>query len=391
MTAPRPIRRVLIVRRVTSDYQVPFYQALHKQLAAASISLEVCSGAPWPQEALPDSLDALPFGHRVTHRRLAGKAFWSPGLWSYLQPADLLLMEQANAQLINPPLLLGRTIRRLTGRKGPLVALIGHGGHFNRTRPAPIRDALRRFLLNRADWFFAYTNRSSRRVQDQGFPSERITVFDNTLDTAPLMKAAEALTPRDQADLRLALFGDAADRPTALFCGRLVKEKEIPFLLNSLAAIREAVPEFRAILIGDGPERERVDAFRRGRAWCAWVGKKTGTDRVPYFKIAHLALHPAPAGLALIDSFALGLPFITIEGDRHGPEIDYLVPGTNGLLTPADPASFARAVVDTLRNPGRLARLRQGALESGRLHTLGHMTDRFTQGILACLNGRPPT
>jgi glycosyltransferase involved in cell wall biosynthesis len=386
MSPASPRRRAAIVRRVTCDYQVPFYLALHDRLAAAGVALEVYSGAPWPGEALTDSLDALPFGRRVRYRRLGAKAFWTPGLLTRLRGADLVVLEQANAQLVNYPLLLARALRRLAGRPAPALAWIGHGAHFNRAAPAPARDAWRRFWLRRADRFFAYTARSARAVAADGFPPDRVTVFDNTTDTAALAREAARLTPEDDARLRQALFGSAADAPAGLFCGRLVPEMEIPVLLAALDRIRGALPAFRAILIGDGPERPRVAAFCETRPWCAWVGKKTGLERVPYFRLARLMLHPARAGLALQDAFALGLPFATTDNGRHSPEIEYLEPGVNGLLAPCDPAAFAAEAAALLADPERLARLAARARASGALRTIDRMAGLFAAGVLASLD-----
>lgn len=383
MTRPPALRQVLFVKRVAPDYTVPFLLELDRLLAGADAALTVLAGRPDPAEGLADGLPALPFGRRLAVRRLPGGTWTSPGAWPLVRQCRLVLLEQAAGQLINYPVLL----RRGLGRP-PAVGLVGHGAHFNRATRAPLRDAWRRFWLRRADRFFAYTARSARAALAAGVPAARITVFDNAVDTAALAAAAERLTPADDARLAGELFGTAAGTgPAGLFCGRLVKEKNIPFLLDSLQRIRDRLPGFRAIVVGDGPEAGLVRAFTAANPWCAWAGRRSGTELAPYLRLADLVLHPAPAGLAVLDAFALGKPFATLDTPRHGPEIEYLRDGVNGLLTPAVPEAFAVAAAALLADPARLAAMGRAAREEARLRTVANMAARFAEGVLACLDG----
>jgi len=375
---PPATRRILFVKRVLCDYQVPFFLALQPRLAADGIALAIAAGRPRPNEGLTDGLDQVPFA-TPTPLVPIGPLYWTraipPGR------ADLLLLEQASAQLVNYPRL---AIRAFGG--GPITALVGHGAHFNRAGRAPFRDAWRRFWLRRADWFFAYTPRAARAVEQAGFPADRITVFENTVDTRAWQVALDAVSEPERQRLRFALFQETEPRPTGLFCGRLVAEKEIPFLLHSLTLLHRRLPDFRMILIGDGPERDAVKSFCAETNWCRWVGRHTGADRAPYFRLASLFLHPAPIGLALLDAFAAALPVATTRSDRHGPEIDYLTPGVNGLATEPDPIAFATASAALLADAAACVAFGQAARREAQTHSVERMADLFADGIRRALN-----
>jgi glycosyltransferase involved in cell wall biosynthesis len=378
------VRRVVIFNRVVPDYRVSFYRTLSARLDEAGCELTVAGGAPWPHEALDDAVDRTPGGHRLHHRRLLWKAYWSPGALTLARDASLVVTEQANAALVNYPLLL----RRALGRRRPRLAFFGHGAHLNAVRREPLRDASKAALARRVDWWFAYTERSAAIVRSLGFPDERITVVNNAVDTHALRRARADLDRAELEALAAKLFagaGAAAPGPTGVFCGRLVPLKWIPFLLESLDRVRALVPGFRAVLVGDGPERGRVRAFCASRPWCAWVGARRGAERVPYLALGDLWLNPGVLGLAVVDALALSLPVATTDNGIHSPEIVYLEPGRNGLSTPPDVASYAGGVAAVLRDPARLAELSAGAGADAERYSTDEMAQRFAAGIEACL------
>jgi glycosyltransferase involved in cell wall biosynthesis len=377
-------RRVVILNRVVCDYRVAFYRALSRRLDAAGLELEVVGGSPWAGEALVDAIDSIPFGRRLRHRHWIGPAYWSDGALDRARGAELVVLEQANGALHNFPLLS----RRALGLRGPRLAYFGHGAQLNTARRQPLRDAWKAALATRVDWWFAYTELSARIVEWYGFPAERISVVRNATDTTGLREARARLEPAALNALAEKLFGacDAAAGPTAVFCGRLSPLKWIPFLLQSLESIRTRVPGFRAVLVGDGPERQAVRAFAAKHPWCAWVGARHGIDRVPYLALGDLWLNPGVLGLAVVDALALGIPVVTTRNAIHSPEIDYLKHGHNGMLTAPEPDTFASEVAALLHDPARLSALRCGARDDGTSFSAEDMAERFARGVTACLD-----
>ena len=81
-----------------------------------------------------------------------------------------------------------------------------------------------------------------------GLPADRVTVVPNP---AP---PVGRLPPREEMRRRLGMDG-----PTFAFAGRLVAAKNLPLAIAALAR----VPGARLIIIGDGPERQRLHRGRR--------------------------------------------------------------------------------------------------------------------------------
>ena len=112
---------------------------------------------------------------------------------------------------------------------------------------------------------------------------------------------------------------------------------------------------------------------------------------MPYLALAKVLLLPAVAGLAVLDSFALEVPIVTLAGDHHPPEFEYLEHGTNAVIVPAgsSPARYADSVIDLLRNHELRAHLRANCRVAAEQYTLEAMVERFAAGTLAAISAPP--
>src|SRR5664280_31065 len=98
-------------------------------------------------------------------------------------------------------------------------------------------------------------------------------------------------------------------------------------------------------------------------------------------------LMPGLVGLSVIDAFVAQVPMITTAVEYHSPEIEYLIPGINGILLSAKTTAseYADRVAELLNTPHELAELRRGCLEAAHKYTLDAMVDRFSDGVLHAL------
>jgi hypothetical protein len=76
--------------------------------------------------------------------------------------------------------------------------------------------------------------------------------------------------------------------------------------------------------MGNGPERAWLKQAIAGQPWIHYVGSKYGREGALFYKIANVFLLAGRAGLAVVDSFAAGLPLIATELPTHPPEVGYL-------------------------------------------------------------------
>ncbi len=379
------MKRVCIIQRIICDYRKKFYLLLQARLLSENISLVVCAGRPWPGEGFVDVLDEIDFGVRAINKKIWGKAYWQKGALQTARNADLIIVEQANSPLVNYYLLLQR---KLGGTAH--VAFWGHGWHFGKNNSA--KNFWKRFFANKTDWWFAYTALSASNVEKTGFPGNRITVLNNAVDTVLIRNEREKVTSQEINAFHHELFPQDklanSKYRVGIFSGRLVEEKMIPFLLESIDLVHAKNPEFRMIIIGDGPETGLVTRFCEKNRWCVGLGHlATQSERgIRVCSLGDIWLLPGAVGLAVLDAFAFGLPLLTTDLGVHGPEIAYLEQGVNGMILKPDPQSFAIAVAELLDNESRLKTMQRAASRSSRLYTVEAMAENFAEGVMKCFS-----
>ncbi len=119
-----------------------------------------------------------------------------------------------------------------------------------------------------------------------------------------------------------------ADPPTALFCGRLVKEKGIDVLLDAWDEVARRIPSARLIIAGEGPDRPLLEKKRvagveflghvphprmEETAAGAWV---TVVPSVCAENYTLVAVESLMRGTAVVASRVGGLPEIVTEGEN---------------------------------------------------------------------------
>jgi len=172
---------------------------------------------------------------------------------------------------------------------------------------------------------------------------------------------------------------------TAIYCGAMYPEKNFDFILETCYRVKQEIPDFHMIFIGSGIEGQKVMEASRKNNWIHSVGSKFGRERTRYFKISLIQLMPYYVGLGLVDSFAFETPIVTTSSPFHGPEIDYLKNGVNGIITNDNIDDYSSIVVQTLQNRSYLD-LIEGCQLSAIKITHEKMVDNFKKGILSCLD-----
>lgn len=93
-------------------------------------------------------------------------------------------------------------------------------------------------------------------IQRQGFDPQRVVVIANGVDCSD----RERLTPDDRRALRVRL-GFEPDALLVGAAGRLIREKGYADLVAAAARIREAAPQARFVIAGDGDQREVLQSL----------------------------------------------------------------------------------------------------------------------------------
>jgi glycosyltransferase involved in cell wall biosynthesis len=143
----------------------------------------------------------------------------------------------------------------------------------------------------------------------------------------------------------------AACEPLVVYAGRHIPEKRVPALLPAIAEARRRAPELRYLILGDGPERERVLELIDELA-LAEVVEAPGF--VPAERVQHALQHAAclalPSkregyGLVVVEAAAYGTPSVVVE-EPDNAAVELIEEGVNGFVAAsASPRDLADTIL----------------------------------------------
>ncbi len=180
---------VVVVQRRLPHYRVSFFSQLRAELRNRGINLCLAYGEPTSAEKRKKDSGFLDWATPIpTRYLLGGRLCWLQHS-STMRDADLLVLTPENKILSNLPVQYFARHQK--------VALWGHGANLQ-GNPKSFRERFKRIVARKADWWFAYTALSLPLVSQTGFPLDRVSVVQNSVDTAGLAVLHAAITPKTQ-------------------------------------------------------------------------------------------------------------------------------------------------------------------------------------------------
>jgi glycosyltransferase involved in cell wall biosynthesis len=204
---------------------------------------------------------------------------------------------------------------------------------------APVMAYLRKFH-NRTACTMVPTAALQRELAAAGF--ERLRVVARGVDT-------QLFDPARRSEALRASWGAAPETVVALCVGRLAPEKNLGAVLAATDAMAAALggkapgaaPRLRLVLVGDGPERARLQ--QRCPEAC-FAGLRRGDDLAAHYASADVFLFPSTTetfGNVVPEAMASGLAVLAYD---HAAAGQLIQDGVNGLLVRLDDtAAFCSA------------------------------------------------
>ncbi|MDG5814689.1 glycosyltransferase family 4 protein [Chitinispirillales bacterium ANBcel5] len=370
-------KTVVIIQRVLTHYRIPFVENLKCKLYSENIKLVFVYGQTKAKERERNDTVELKWCKKIKNLYLPFGFVWQPAL-KKIYGADLIIVEQAHKLLLNYVLFLLRPLFKYK------IAFWGHG-YCHQQSKTSFSNRIKRRLLKKPDWWFAYTATVADWVIGNGVKKDTVTNVQNAIDTKTLKEYRSNISSCDIGKLKKKMK-IPPDAFIGIFCGGMYKEKELRFLVNASKKVVESIPEFQLLLIGNGPDSVIAKEAAKNKSYIHYLGAKFGKEKVLYFAASDLFLLPGLVGLAVLDSFALGLPMVTTDYPYHSPEISYLKHGHNGIITRFDIQSFSNAIVDLLNDTAKRKRITRNAIYDGKKYTIEAMTENFASGIIKALD-----
>ena len=243
----------------------------------------------------------------------------------------------------------------------------------------PMSEWAKSFIVRSTDAALVGGRSHAKYLERLGMPPSRVALGYDAVDNEHFRAAsddARGEAPRWRAELGL---------PTryVLACARLVPQKNFPALLEAFAILRRrGMAGVSLVIVGDGPERSRIEADVRRLGLLGSVhlaGFRQIGELPAYYALADAFVLPStvePWGLVVNEAMACGLPVVV---SRRAGCARELVRTSNGrLVNPEVPAEIADALGELLLDPD----LRHRMGESSRRRIARWGTDRFANGLL---------
>ena len=161
---------------------------------------------------------------------------------------------------------------------------------------------------------------------------------------------------REQLLAELSLPADAF---VAGFIGRLAKQKRVEDLIWAVETLRQIRPRLHLVVIGDGPERQRLEEFSRN-VHClehvCFLGHRPDAARfLSAFDVFCLASSFEGMSNSVMEAMAAGLPVIASD---IPPNRELVVPNETGFLVKlGDTVGFMQFIRRLIDEPGLGERL----------------------------------
>ena len=208
-----------------------------------------------------------------------------------------------------------------------------------------------RYLSRFVDTYIANSDATRLDLMKLGVPSERVSTLHPPVELGRFDPSIDASRQRGELGLgdRDLCFG---------IPGTLLKWKGHDVFLKAARLVMEAVPEARALVIGEAPDGSteyREELLRLTRE--LGIAERTvftGFRRdVPEMLqlldvVVHASVSPEPFGRVIAEGMAMGKPVVAAAA---GGPLEIIEQGRTGfLVTPGDPTALAEAIVTLLRD-----------------------------------------
>lgn len=157
------------------------------------------------------------------------------------------------------------------------------------------------------------------------------------------------------------------DRPTVVYLGRVKKYKSVHHLIQALPQVQKAVPNVRALIVGDG---DYLDHLKRLvveldlESAVEFTGYVPAAQKLIHLRRSHISIYPSPKegwGITNIEANACGTP--VVAADAPGLR-DSVSSEKSGLLYPyGNLEQMAGQIIRLLTDQSLYAALSQGAID----------------------------
>ncbi|MDO8264854.1 MAG: glycosyltransferase family 4 protein [Candidatus Parcubacteria bacterium] len=221
-------------------------------------------------------------------------------------------------------------------------------------------------LFNSIDIFFCPPS-VAKIYQEAGFLKEKFRIIPDFIDIESLQNEKN-LTVKD------------TDYFNILYAGRLDFDKGVDILIKAFSLIGNK--DSRLHIVGDGPEKERLEALVRDSGlgnsviFHSWVKRE---DLFHFYFQSDLFVHPArwpePFGLAVIEAMAFGLPVVVADS------LQWLVSDSGIVFKRGDIKDLAGKISSLMTNRNKMQEMSEKGPKKAREYDYRNYAEEFEESL----------
>lgn len=247
---------------------------------------------------------------------------------------------------------------------------------------------LNRRLTRITDRFIGVAEAHGRHLREvEGFPAEKVVVIPNGIDTR---RFVPDLASRMEIRMELGI------EPTAPVCGivaALRPEKDHALFLQAARRVVDDCPAARFLIVGDGPQRDEIEALRRELNLESEVILTGNRADIPQLlagmDLFALTSKNEASPVSILEAMSVGLPIVAPKVGSIPQAVDE---GNSGFLVPAgDLDQTSQAIATLLQDPDlRRTMGKRGREKVQAYGSLETMVQGYEDLILAVYRSKRP-
>lgn len=215
-------------------------------------------------------------------------------------------------------------------------------------------------ILNESDFLITVSNFTKKLIRQQGIKN-RIFTINPLLNNIPIRNKKNL---HKKGELNL------------LSVGRLIKRKGQEDVIRSIKKIKKIIPELRYVVVGEGPEKERLKTIAKELSVeenILFTGKISEKDLKKYYQNSDIFILPNKYippndiegfGIVFLEANSYGLPTI---GCKNGGVAEAIQNNKTGfLIKESDQKEIIKRILFLYNNPRKLTQIG----EAGRKRVL---------------------
>jgi len=326
-----------------------------------------------------------------------GSVFRCPGLFSLHMdnfPVVNIFSRKINAEFktydcdlvhVHHPFWLGKKGMRLAKKRGLPVIFTYHTRLEYYTHYIPLPGTVLKNLAahliikhfaNKCDAIITPTSSTEEYLRNLG-----VSALVETIPTGINIEEYNRWSRQQVQELRDQYV--AADECLLISVSRMSKEKNLDFLIDGLAKVKNRTKKpFKCLLVGDGPEKEQLEkkvAELEMGGEIIFTGNMAPHEVIRYYLAADIFVFASTSetqGMVLLEAMAGGCPVVAV---RASGVYDVIKDGYNGFKVSESTDNWAKAVADLSEDNHQLSTLAVNSRAFAEGYSVENITEKVSE------------